>query len=54
MDEELNDPDSCLRKAQDYRAKAKATDDLTMKENLEAIARELELRANELKSRRGK
>jgi len=53
MDDELDDPDFCLRKAQEYWAKAKATDDLTLKENLQAIARELELRANELKSRRG-
>jgi len=53
MDDELDDPDFCLRKAQEYRAKAEVTDDLATKENLEALARELELRANELKSRRG-
>jgi hypothetical protein len=53
MDDDLDDPDFCLRKAQEYRDKAKVADDLTLKENLEAIARELVVRANELKSRRG-
>ena len=53
MDDEIDDPDFCLQKAQEYWAKAQETDHLTVRENLEAIARELEYRAKELKSRRG-
>jgi hypothetical protein len=51
MDDEIDDPDFCLQKAQEYWAKAQETNDLTKKENFEAIARELEHRARELKSR---
>ena len=52
-DNNKNDPDFCLRKAEEYWAKARETDHSMMKENFEAIARELEYRAKELKSRRG-
>jgi len=47
----MNDPNFCLRKAQEYWTKAQETDHLTMKGNFEAIARELEYRAKQLKSR---
>jgi len=53
MDDELDDPDFCLQKAQEYWAKAQETDHSTMRENFQAIARELEHRAKELKSRFG-
>ena len=53
MHDEMSERDLCLRKAQEYWVKAQETDHLTMKGNLEAIARELEYRAKQLKSRLG-
>ena len=40
MKTDLNDAEGCLRKAEEYREKARATDDPRVKSALEAVARE--------------
>jgi len=50
----MRDANYCLRKAEEYRAKAKETNDANMKIALEAVAREFELRAREITARDSK
>ena len=44
----MNDPVYCLRRAQEFWAKAKATTNWPLKSTFEAAAREFERRAREL------
>ena len=43
----MRDANFCLRKAEEYRAKAKETNDAGLRTAFEAAAREFELRAKE-------
>lgn len=45
------DADFCLRKADEFRGKAKGTDDSKLKSAFEAAAREYEMRAKALKTK---
>jgi hypothetical protein len=47
LNPDMRDADFCLRKAKEYRAKAKETNDAELKIAFEAVAREFELRAKE-------
>ena len=51
---DMRDANYCLRKAEEYRAKAKETNDAHTKIALEAAAREFELRAKENTARDSK
>ena len=44
----MNDPVYCLRRAQEFRAQAKAATDWQLKSTFEAAAREFERRAREI------
>ena len=48
----MNDPVYCLRRAEEFRAKAKATTDRPLKETFDAAAREFERRAKVLQDAR--
>jgi hypothetical protein len=50
-DKEILDADFCLRKADEFRGKAKGTDDSKLKSAFEAAAREYEMRAKALKTK---
>jgi hypothetical protein len=52
--DDLRDANYCLRKAKEYRAKAKETDDANIKIALEAVAREFESRAREITAKEPK
>jgi hypothetical protein len=52
MPDEMNDPEYCLKKVAEYRAKAQAAADRLLKSTFEAAAREYEHRATELKAGR--
>jgi hypothetical protein len=54
MRSDMRDANYCLRKAEEYRAKAKETNDANMKIALEAVAREFELRAKEIAAKDSK
>ena len=47
-DSEMRDLNYLLRKAEEYRAKAKNTDDAKLKVAFEAVARQFESRATEI------
>jgi hypothetical protein len=49
MENDQNDPAHYVRKAEVYRAKARAEPDLRVKSGLEAVAREYIRKARELK-----
>jgi hypothetical protein len=51
---DMRDANYCLRKAEEYRAKAKETNDSALKIAFEAAAREFELRAKENTARDSK
>ncbi len=52
MDRQMLDADFCLRKAEEYRGKAKGVDEPKMKSAYEAAAREYEARARALRDKK--
>lgn len=50
-DKEILDADFCSRKAEEFRGKAKGSDDMKLKSAFEAAAREYERRARTIKAK---
>ena len=54
LNPDMRDANFCLRKAKEYRAKTKETNDTDLRIAFEAVAREFELRAKEIAARESK